>query len=113
MKHRKQRQTRMAQELLLFAYKYEAKEVKLNIKNVKNETFITIEAFDIKIEERTVRNIKKLLSVPRSVEMEEYYWNLTGESDTDHELSILGVMSDKANVISEPNYLKIELSRKK
>ena len=45
--------------------------------------------------------------------MEEYYWNLTGESDVDCELSLIGVMTDYVKVNLKNNILKIELYRNK
>ena len=112
MKHTRQRHARMAEELILFAYKYGAEQIKLDINNINNETIIRIEA-DVTLKEETLNNISTLLNVPRCIEMEEYYWNLTGESDMDSELSLIGVMCDKVDIYVKPNYLKIELIRKK
>jgi hypothetical protein len=45
--------------------------------------------------------------------MEEFYWELTGESDHDSELSIVGMMIDKVEFIHENESLKIILYRYK
>lgn len=113
MKHIRQRNARMAEELILFAYKYGAEDINLNIKNTPEETIITIEATNVNLDKETIESITNLLNVPRCIEMEEYYWNLTGESDMDCELSLIGVMSDKVIINIASNILKIELIRKK
>ena len=113
MKHTKQRNARIAQELILFADRHGADEINLNIKHNDDESIIIIEANSISLSEDTINTITTLLNVPRCAEMEEYYWNLTGETDSDSELSLIGVMSDKVELDIKPNYLKIEIIRKK
>ena len=113
MKHTRQRHARMAEELILFAYRHGADEINLNIKHNDDSSIITIEANSISLSEDTINTITTLLNVPKCVEMEEYYWNLTGETDMDSELSLIGVMSDEVKLDIKPNYLKIEVIRKK
>lgn len=111
MKHIRQRNTRIAEELILLSYRYGAKDISLNINNENNQTIITINATNVNINIETLNSIKELLNVDRCSEMEEYYWNLTGESDTDCELALIGVMTDKCNIDYIDNVLKIELFR--
>lgn len=113
MKHIRQRNARIAEELILFAYKYGAENINLNIKNKEKETLISIEATNVNLNPEILETINNLLNVPRCNEMEEYYWNLTGESDIDCELSILGTMCDNFKINLNKNNLKIELIRKK
>lgn len=113
MKHIRQRNARIAEELILFAYKYGAENINLNIKNNAHETIIAIEATNVNLDKETIETITNLLNVPRCIEMEEYYWNLTGESDMDSELSLIGVMSDEVLINITSNILKIEIVRKK
>lgn len=113
MKHLRQRNARIAEELILFCYRYKANDINLSIKNKETHTKIIIEARGIKINTETITTMEKLLNVPRSAGMEEYYWNLTGESDIDCELSIIGTMCDSAEIKYEDKEetLKIELTR--
>ncbi len=113
MKHLRQRNARIAEELILFCYRHKANNINLNINHEKNHTKIIIEARGAKIDNETILVMEKLLNVPRSTEMEEYYWNLTGESDIDCELSIIGTMCDSAKIRyqNENETLKIELIR--
>lgn len=113
MKQLRQKSARIAEELILFCYKFYADKINLNIENNKKSTKIIIEAHGLKLSDETIFNIKKLLNIPRTLEMEEYYWNLTGQSDIDSELSIIGAMTDSAevNYIKESEILRIELIR--
>lgn len=112
MKHTRQRNTRIAEELILLSYKFGAKDINLNIKHIDDKTIIQIEANNVTITEETLESIKNLLNVPRSSEMEEYYWNLTGESDIDCELALIGLMTDSAQIdLIDRNILKIKLYR--
>ena len=113
MKHMIQRNARIAEELILLAYKHRAQDIKLDIKNKENETLISIEATNINLDNENLNTIKELLNTPRCKEMEEYYWNLTGESDTDCELSLIGVMIDEIELNFENKKLKINVKRKK
>ncbi len=113
MKHVRQRNARIAEELILFVYKYGAKDINLNIKDNNNETTISITATNIEITHETLETITRLLNIPRCTEMEEYYWNLAGETETDTEISLVGVMSDKVKIDSSSKTLKIEVTRKK
>lgn len=113
MKHSGQRNSRIAEELILLSYKYGAKNINLNIKNKEHTTIITLEAEEINIDKSNFKTIIDLLNIPRCSEMEEYYWNLTGESDIDCELSLIGSMTDYVNITLENNILKIKLYRNK
>ena len=46
--------------------------------------------------------------IEKSTEV-EYYWNLLGEYETDNQLSIIGMMIDKAEVTFNSNILNIKL----
>lgn len=113
MKHIRQRNARIAEELILFAYRYGAKNINLNINNEDSEILITLEATNVNLPFEILETINNLLSVPRCNEVEEYYWNLTGESDIDCELSVIGAMCDKFKITLNDNKLKIKLTRKK
>lgn len=112
MKNKKQRIAKMAEELILFAYKYGAEDLDLKIISEKSETIIKIRATNIDLDDETIESIRTLLNMPRSMEMEEYYWTLTGESYTDSELSLIGAMSDDCQINFENKILEIKLIRK-
>lgn len=113
MKNKKQRIAKMAEELILFVYKYGAKDLDLKITSEESKTIITIRATNINLNDNIVESIETLLNSPRSMETEEYYWTLTGESYSDSELSLIGAMSDDCRVNFKNKILEIKLIRKK
>lgn len=112
MKNKKQRIAKMAEELILFVYKYGAENLDLKITTEKSKTIIKIRATNIDLDDEVIESIKTLLNMPRSMEMEEYYWTLTGESYTDSELSLIGAMSDDCKITFKNKILEIKLTRK-
>lgn len=44
--------------------------------------------------------------------MEEYYWELTGDTEGENELSLVGMMIDSVDIILEEDILVIEVKRK-
>jgi len=113
MKHITLRNIKLVDELMSFCYKYGAKKININIENTDNKVIIDLKAYIEHISEKTLEILNTLLSAPRCREMEEYYWNLSGNDDTDTELTLVGMMSDEAEINYNPDtkLLKITLKR--
>lgn len=103
MKHNSLRVTRMVQELMNFSFTIGATNINLNVVEDEKEYRITFKCNFLDCPEAKINKIQKLLKCGKNDEMEEYYWALAGESDTDSELSIVGMMSDKIEVNITPN----------
>lgn len=67
-----------------------------NIPNITNENLLELD---------------KKLNSPRQPEVEEYYWQLSGESQLDCELTLIGMMIDTAKVEYTDGILTVELTR--
>lgn len=63
--------------------------------------------------ERKIEKMKRLLSVEKHEEMEEYYWALAGDCDVANELPLVGMMVDESRVRHEGSMIEIALYRKK
>ncbi len=63
------------------------------------------------LESEQVDEIRRVLQVPRQHEVEQDYWELTGETEFGGELSLAGVMSDRAEVRYENGRLVIAVFR--
>ena len=112
MKHVNQRNIRIVDELMNFCAKLGADKFQIEVANEEKETQIFFRAYIKYIDEETLETMKKLLSSPRYHEMEEYYWNLPGDDDTDTELTLVGMMTDQAEVkYVNGEYLDIKLKR--
>jgi hypothetical protein len=55
--------------------------------------------------------MRESLSIQRQHELEEYYWQLAGESDCDDELTLIGAMIDEATLELVDGNLHITLIR--
>jgi hypothetical protein len=112
MKHINQRNIRIVDELMSFCYKYGASKLEIEVDSKKNEIIIIVKAHVKHFPKETLVLANNLLSAPRCREMEEYYWNLSGDDDTDTELTLIGMMTDEAevNYINE-KLLEIKLKR--
>ena len=113
MKHINQRNIKITSELMSFCYKYQCQKININVETIENETFINLTAEVFDMNTSTLELVKKLLNTPRCHEMEEYYWSLTGDDDTDSELTLVGIMIDEAEIVYTDNkLLQINLKRK-
>lgn len=95
-----------------YCYNHGSTNVHIDIKKENKKTVIFVRAEISSIDKEDLELLKKLLNAPRCHEMEEYYWNLTGDNDTDTELTLVGMMIDEAHInYVDGEYLEILLSR--
>lgn len=55
--------------------------------------------------------LNKYLSIPRQHEVEQYYWNISGEEEIDSELSLAGMMVDTVDICYDGEELTILCQR--
>ena len=113
MKHEIRRISKILDELITFCFLHGTKDMDISIKNHEDYFKIKINTDTIDCSDEKVIRLKELLDYPRQEEMEEYYWELAGECDFDTELSLVGMMVDKAEVHFEGSSLSITLYRNK
>ncbi len=95
-----------------YCYSHGSYNVHIDINKKNKKIIIFIKAEINYISEENIEILKKSLNSPRLHEMEEYYWNLTGDTDTGSELTLVGMMIDEATVNYEDGkYLEILLTR--
>lgn len=112
MKHINQRNMKIISELMNFCYKLGAKDLHIDVSNQENQTTIYLKADIRTINNKTLENAENLLKSPRCHELEEYYWNLPGDDDTDTELTLVGMMIDDSILnFVDGNFLEITLFR--
>lgn len=111
MNSEKQKNIKIANEILNFCYRNNSNHISLDIKNYDNKTLFSISSHVENLNEEYLKELRNLLSTPRSYEMEEYYWGLTGEVSTDSELTLVGMMTDEAIVEYKDSILHISLVR--
>lgn len=113
MKHEVRRISKILDELITFCFLHGTKKMNIDIEDNGESFKIHLHSDNIDCDDIKVKKLKEFLSYPRQPEVEEYYWELTGECDRDTELSLVGIMTDKAVVKFEGTSLHITLYRKK
>lgn len=111
MRHNNQRNIKIVSELMNFCYNNGGKNMTMDVKTEQNKTLIYIKSKIENLSKPTLESSKKLLNAPRCHEIEEYYWNLTGDDDTDSELTLVGMMTDETSITYEDNILEIKVLR--
>lgn len=112
MKHINQKNIKIIDELMFFAYKYGGSKIQINTHKDTTAFYINFKTEIENLPDDILEITSNLLLAPRCHEMEEYYWNLTGDDDTDCELMLVGMMTDEASLDYKDNkYLEINLKR--
>jgi len=113
MKHEVKKISKILDELITFSFNHGTNKMHIEIED-HNEYFkIELQSNNIDCNDKRVNLLDDLLNCPRQPEIEEYYWELTGECDRDTELSLVGIMVDKAEVEFKGSALRITLYRYK
>lgn len=68
---------------------------------------------DKKEMQEVVEHLNKLFSVQRYREVEELYWNLTGDCYTSDETNLVGMMVDDFKIEEEDEVLRLYLVRRR
>lgn len=105
--------SKIINEMITFTMLGNAEKVNVSIENNEDMYKLLIIANNVNCSEKSVDNMRKLLNAPRQKAAEEYYWELTGDTDSPNDMALIGMMTDKSNVIYEDNDLLIELHRYK
>lgn len=113
MKHEIKKISKILDEIITFAFHHGTDKMNISIENNSEYFKIQIDVDNVDYTDKKVKQLKQLLSTPRQPECEEYYWELTGECDTDTELSLVGIMTDIAEVNFKGDSLNITLYRYK
>jgi hypothetical protein len=80
----------------------------------KDATRFEIKASPTRLSGEELSLLEKNLNKPRRPEIEQEFWGLSGESETSSEISLVGMMTDEAQIkYDETNFvLNIKLKRK-
>ncbi|UFH65165.1 hypothetical protein KQH81_00950 [Clostridium cadaveris] len=112
MTHDRQKNIRILDELTSYCYLKGAEHISINL-DVDNDLItFTLKCYVPNITKNDIDYLETSLNVPRCHEMEEYYWELTGDTEGENELSLVGMMIDSVDIILEEDILVIEVKRK-
>ncbi|ALM74641.1 hypothetical protein [Thermococcus barophilus] len=104
---------KIVDELVTFCLRHGAKKLSIHIEDEGDAFRIHLHVDRINRDDPLVKELTKLLSLPKHDEISEYYWTLVGEVEEDTELSVIGMMTDRAEIKFENNSVSLTLYRKK
>ncbi|MDK2917838.1 MAG: hypothetical protein PWQ37_571 [Candidatus Petromonas sp.] len=113
MKHIKKRIAKIVDELVTYFFSMGATDISINVKEEKGFFKIILATNYLKKDEEKINKLIKYLKCAKQEEMEEYYWELTGDSDVDEELILVGMMTDEAELDIEEDKIEVKLIRYK
>ena len=103
---------RIINDLVSFCYFEGAEKFDMSVTlhddhSVEMQVVSPIESMD----PERIEEIRQRLSLPRQHEVEQQYWELSGETEFSGELSLVGAMSDLAEVEYKGGFLRINVRR--
>jgi hypothetical protein len=101
----------IASELLSYCHLRGAEEYHFDMKLVDKNTEFVIKASPARVSDEEMETLLLNLNAPRQREMEQEFWELSGESENTSEMMLVGMMCDEARVEYEDGMLSIYLRR--
>lgn len=111
MKFKIEKNIKIINELITYFYKLGCSDVHIDLSTDDGNSYFTILGEIESISPDELDSLVTILNTPRQHEIEHYYWNLGGECEFDSELSLVGMMINKAKVSYKEKILKIRLTR--
>lgn len=112
MQHEVKKITLIVNELMSILMSKDPGRVDVSVSRNETEALIQVVQHDCSYDPTYVAQLKRELSVPRQHEIEGYYWQLVGESESDEELCLVGAMTDDVIVRMSESALHIDMVRK-
>lgn len=112
MKHEIKKICRIVDELTTMFLQDDTDEVDFKIITRNDQTIIKIVDYNTNFSDATINHFRNTLNNQRQSEIEEYYWQLAGETDEDDELTLISAMIDTAVIEKKDGNLYIELVRR-
>ncbi|MDV4151493.1 hypothetical protein R0131_11710 [Clostridium sp. AL.422] len=111
MKYYFERNLKIINELMTCLYKLGSKDINVNLHKEDSGTCFLIWGQVNNVDRDTLDNLTTILNTKRQHEVEETYWHLGGECESDGELSLVGMMIDKAEISYSNNILTLKIYR--
>ena len=108
--HELKKGCKIVDEIVLYLMKNGHRKLNVNID--KNSDIFLVEITTDKCEDWLIEKIENNINKERELEVEEYGWELMGESDAQSELGLVGLLVDRVEVIQSQNETKFKLIRK-
>ncbi|WFA08593.1 ATP-binding protein [Tissierella sp. Yu-01] len=99
-------------ELISNSLKADSSDISASINRDEEKFVITVKDNGKGMNEKTLKEVRRILNQPLKEVYEEYYSGLAGNCYSDSGLNIIGFQVDKAEVESSPEGTKITVIRK-
>ena len=110
MKFKKEKLIKLMNELINFCTDIGMNDLDINFKCLTGE--ITVSGYAENPPMKKLRDLEKILNVPRQEELEEYYWILIGDGHGMQELEMVGTLVDNGSITYEDKILTIYICRR-
>jgi len=111
MKTRFEKTLRITGDLMLYCHHHGATELTTSIAEGDGIITYVINAFPVYITDEQLEGLTKRLNAPRQREIEQDYWELMGESEDFSELTLVGMLCDKADIVYDEKKLSFTILR--
>lgn len=111
MKYHFERNLKIINELMTYLHKLGSKDIHVTLHRDDSNTCFLVWGEITNIDSAELDNLTTILNTERQHEVEEYYWHLGGEGESDGELSLVGMMIDKAEITYSDNVLTLKIYR--
>ena len=111
MKYRFDKNMRIMADLMTYCHQLGALDYHIDMKHAEGVSHCTIRCAVPSIDPERLAELDTELNRPRQKEIEQNFWGLSGENDIDAELTLVGMMVDKATITYENGQLTIHCIR--
>lgn len=113
MKHTKKRITKIVDEMITYLFKIGATDINIDLQENVDYYKMSFKSNYTSKDKTKLDKLKKCLKCNKREEVEEYYWELTGQCDVDCQLTLVGMMVDKADINIGEDTIEVILYRNK
>lgn len=111
MKFKFEKNLKIVNELVVYFHKLGNSDVHIDLTCDKNNSYFRISGIVPNLSDKELDKLRETLNTPRQHEVEQYYWNLSGECEFDSELSLIGMMINDVKVDYVDGVLTIDIVR--
>ncbi len=98
MKLRYEKNIRLMNDLLGYCHMVGAHEFDTRLVMEASHSLIEVRCKVQNLPQARLDELNQYMNMPRQHEVEQYYWNISGEEEIDNELSLAGMMTDEADI---------------
>jgi len=109
MRHERLVVSRIVSELMNFFFSMGAREFQSQVVRSDEGHEIVIESDYAGSQGSKLREMTRLLRMPRAREMEEYSWSLSGDISTGQEIYLVGILTDTVSVEHDEQAGKVRI----